>query len=613
MAYRHTTKLLVHALLAGALCAVLAGCGGGGGGTTAPGNGSGASGSGGVSTSTPGITWSGHEGKALSNGTDEYQLAIDVSGLTTGQSFTIAVNATGAETFSLTGTVTANGTYQAPGIFYDYTGHESNGSAVGIHIAMPVTTQPSDGAKCQVIAQLDQPDASTGIAPDTLAYTPPSGTYTVPVVCSTYPAAAPTYVDEKLVPFPGTTAKVIASPVFAPVFFSGSTDENDYEVFLQQVGVSKYWNALAEYGVGNGTTDTAIMASTTWPSTVTESQIEQTIVSNDAWGAPITSNTVLVLFLPQGTLYLTSSADETVPCLLPSTDTCSIRGQVTLNGTPIQFIAMQPDTQNNGNPQYRALAAHLINAVTNPGGGAGDVAGDEGYVEASKNPDWYVELYTNTSQNQLQVGNACTNLAPVESDLSLTGDNAVVNGFTDLSEPYSNTAATADTTYDYCNGRPPYGLVADWSTAADAQSVTATRFGHQVNDEALVIAPGKSATIEMAAWQTTTTLSSYGDQPYFPLKMNGNNDWYYLTGTRAPRECQNGKPYAICADAPSFSITPVSTVAPAIQPPAPSPYLLTNGDTYDLTVTASSTSEPGMWVMYIGGQPIAVTNASTWQ
>jgi len=38
-----------------------------------------------------------------------------------------------------------------------------------------------------------------------------------------------------------------------------------------------------------------------------------------------------------------------------------------------------------------------------------------------------------------------------------------------------------------------------------------------------------------------------------------------------------------------------------------------NGDTYDLTVTASATAEPGMWVMYIGGQPIAVTNSNTWQ
>jgi hypothetical protein len=537
---------------------------------------------------------------------------MDVSGLKTGQSFTIAVNATGAETFSLNGTVSANGTYQVPGTFYDYTGHESNGSAVGIKIAMPVTTQPSDGATCQVIAQIAQPDASTGTPSDTLAYAPSSGTYTVPVVCSTYPAAAPTYVNEQLGPFPGTTAKVIASPVFAPVFFSGSTNENDYEVFLQQVGTSKYWSALAEYGVGNGTADTAIMASTTLPATLTESQIEQTIVSNDAWGAPITSNTVLVLFLPQGTLYIPSNANTTVPCTLPSTDNCSIRGQVTINGTPVQFIAMQADTQNNGNPQYRALAAHLIDAVTNPGGGAGDVAGDEGYVEASKNPDWYVDRYTDTSQNQLEVGDACLGTAPAESDLSLTGDNAVVDGTTDLPEPYSNTAAAADTTYDYCAGRY-YGLTANWTTSTDAHSVTATRFGYPVSDEALVLAPGKSTTLEMTAWQTTPTLSSNGGQPYFSLLMNQDKDWYYLTGTDAPKECVNGKPYAICADAPSFSITPVSVVTPVLQPPSPSTGLVTNGDTYNLTVTASSTPEAGMWVMYIGGQPIAVTNADAWQ
>ena len=432
------------------------------------------------------------------------------------------------------------------------------------------------------------------------------------MLCSKYPAAAPV-ADEQLIPFPGTTAKVIPTPQIEPVFFSGSTNENDYETFLQQVVISQYWGALQEYGVGNGTTDTAITASTTWPTPeVTESQIEQTIVSNNAWGAPITSSTVLVLFLPQGTAFGPSAADQTTACLLPSTDNCSIRGQVTIGGTPIQFIAIPPDTQNNNVIQYRALLRRLVDAVTNPGGGAGDVAGDEGYVEASQNPDWYVGIDTSTPHNQLEVGNACLADAPVESDLSLTGDPNVVNGLTDLPLPYSNKAAAADTSYIYC-GRAPYGLVADWSTTTAAQSVTATRFGYPVSDEALVLAPGQSTTVKMTAWQASPTVATNGGEPYFPLHTNSTqDDWYYITGTNAPVFCQNGGPEQICADAPTFSVQPVSTVTPVYSGTPPQAESV-NGDTYDLTITASATAEPGMWVMYVGGQPIAVTNASTWQ
>lgn len=618
---RLMNRSIFHTLLAVVLSAILAGCGGGGTGTTAPGNGSGASGSGsGGGTSTPGISWTGNKGQVMSNGQSEYQLAIDVSGLNAGQSFVIAVNATGGETISLTGAVTANGTYQVPGVFYTDT--MGGTSPVGVYVSMPVATQPADGTQCQVIAQLEQVytnGTNSGPLTTALAEDPTSGgTLTLPVVCATYPAATPV-ANEQLAPFPGVTAQAIAAPQVEPVIFSGSTDTNDYETFLQQVVTSQYWSALQEYGVGSGTTGAPIAATTTWPSAVTESDIEQTIVSNNAWGAPITSSTVLVLFLPQGTVYETSSADQSVACLLPSTDNCSIRGQVTISGTPVQFIAMQADTQNNGNLQYTALLQHLINAVTNPGGGAGSVAGDEGYVEASADPDWYVGIETYTPQNQLEVGNACGMYAPVESDLTLTGDPATGN-LTNLYLPYSNKAAAADTTYNYC-GRTPYGTVADWSTTTAAQSVTATRFGHPVSDEALVLAPGQSTTLKMTAWQATPILSANaGGQPFFTLLTNYNQDWYYITGTNAPVHCENGGPEAICADSPTFSMATVSAVTPVFQGtdsngsnPATGQVTAVNGNTYNLTVTASATAEPGMWVMYIGGQPIAVTNANTWQ
>lgn len=604
--HRLMNRSLIRILSAVALSAALAGCGGGTGTGIPTSSGSGASGSGsgsGSSSGQTGITWTGTQGATLSNGNSEYQVALKVTGLNIGQSFVIAVNATGGETISLTGTVAANGTYQVPGVFYDTT--QGSTAPVAVNVSVPVTTQPADGTKCQVIAQMNN---------SALAEDPASGTLTLPVLCADWPAGTPV-ANEQLIPFPGATAQVIATPQVAPVFFSGSTNSNDYETFLQQVVISQYWSALKEYGVGNGTTDSPLTAATTWPSAVTESDIENTIVSNNAWGAPITSSTVLVLFLPQGTVYETSSADQTTACLLPSTDNCSIRGQVTISGTPVQFIAMQADTQNNGNLQYPALTQHLIDAVTNPGGGAGDVAGDEGLLEASKNPDWFVGINTYYPQNQLEVGNACLAYAPVESDLSLTGDPAMGN-LTNLNQIYSNTGAGASTTYDYC-GRTPYGAVADWSTTTAAQSVTATRYGHPVSDEALVLAPNQSTTVKMTAWQASTLSAG---QPYFSLLTNYNQDWYYITGTDAPVHCENGGPESICADTPTFTLTPVSTVTPVFQGtdpngsnPATGAITAVNGNTYNLTVTASSQAEPGMWVMYLGGQPIAVTNANTWQ
>ncbi len=603
-------KPLTHAILTTALASVLAACGGGGGSSTSsgspPGSGSG------NPPGQSGISWSGTPGGTLSNGQTQYSLALKVQGLADSQAFVIQVNATGGETVSQTATISANGTYTVPGTFYVDTMTSQQNT---ILVSMPVPTQPADGSKCQPIVQMD----NSG----NLVISPAAGsTVTIPVLCSKYPAATPA-ANVQLVPFPGRTATVIASPAIVPVVFSGSTNVADYQTFLQQIVTSQYWSLLKEYGVGTGTAATAITASTTWPSAVTESDIEQTIVSNSAWGAPITSSTVLVLFLPQGTTYEPSAADTTPPCTLPSTDNCSIRGQVTIGTTPVQFIAMQADTQNNGNIQYPALLRHLVDAVTNPGGGAGNIAGGQGYVEASTNPDWYVGLNTYQPQNALEIGNACSTSAPLESDLSLTGDPADqppqnTNGVSDLPLPYSNRAASSDATFGYCY-RTPYGAVADFTSSSAAQEVTATRFGYPVTDEALVLAPGASTTLKLTAWSSSTTMQD-GD-PFFDLQTNYNRDWYYVTGTNAPVHCENGGPEPICASAPSFTLTPASTVAPVFQggtdpngsDPANGPITAVNGDTYTLTVTASNQAEPGMWVMYIGGQPIAVTNATTWQ
>lgn len=548
--------------LIGILVAMLSACGGGSGGSSASGGGS---------------------GGALAG---QFTLTVNTTGLASGESYQIQDSAPTLNV-SQSLTVSQNGAASFSTPLY------TTDNLQAVKVTVTISQQPSDGAQCVIQPTSNGPYAGDG--------PPVTNNRDLNVNCGKYPAVKPVAYAQ-IGTFPGgSTAQVIASPQVLPVFFTNSTNVGTYQTFLDQLVVSNYWASLSEYGVGKGAVESAVNAATSWPSTVTDSQVRSLITTNNAWGASLTSNTVLVLFMPAGTTYVPSTANG------ESGSATGEHGQITVNGVTFQFVVIPADNQNGGAPeQFRSIGWYLVGAVTNPGGGGPNIASGKGYTEFGPNPDWYVAQNTYTDlpvEDAVEVGDACGFVnAPSESDITLPSGQ-------DLTMLWSNTAAASDTTDTYC-GRKPYGVVADWAGSSAAQEVTATRFGHTFTDQALVIPPGGSASLTLTAWSLSPTIASNSNLPYFNLNTNMNDEWFYVSGSAAPVPCMSGDGGA-CADMPSFTLTPVQSVNDQTSGNCCSE--TANGDTFKLTVNMPSTSTPGLWVMYIGDQPIAVTNASTWQ
>lgn len=535
---------------------------------------------------------SGTSGTALAG---QFTLTVNTTGLASGESYEIQDS---AQTLNVSQsmTVSQNGADTFSTLLY------TTDNLQAVKVTVTISQQPSDGAQCVIQPTSNGPYAGDG--------PPVTNNSDLNVNCGKYPAVKPVAYAQ-IGTFPGaSSAQVIASPKVVPVFFTGSTNVSTYETFLDQLVVSNYWAALSEYGVGKGTVESAINAATTWPATVDDAQVQNLITTNAAWGAPVDSSTVLVIFLPAGTSYMPNSGNgESSSCIstgtAPMNAECAEHDQVTVNGVPVQYVVVPPDSENGGAPgQFAVVAQYLVGAVTNPGGGGPNIGSGAGYTEFSPNPDWYIGR---DDEEAVEIGHACPAFAPPESDITLP------SGFPGLYMLWSNTAAASDTTYTYC-GRKPYGVVADWANASAAQEVTATRFGHTFTDEALVIPPGGSASITLTAWMLSSS-SGGNSEPYFDFEGNVNSEWLYLHGTAAPEDCLPGDATGDCVDAPSFMITPVVSAndqsTSSCNQGCDFPETA-NGDTFKLTVTMPATGTPGIWVAYFGDQPIAVTNANTW-
>ena len=458
-----------------------------------------------------------------------------------------------------------------------------NGATNAINVT--VSAQPSNGESCLVEVP------ATGITLNS----------TVPVLCSTpvKPGAYP-----NIGAFPGATATVVAHPKIVPIFLSGATNENTDLVFEQQLVVSQYWGALSEYGVHNGVVESALYPtapSTLASGTVYGGEIKSAIEASNAWGAPVDSSTILVVVLPNGTTYLPDTAQGE-----PASAEAD-HGQVNINGTNVQFVAIPGAT----NHEY-VIAEYLIDAVTNPGGSGDDKAGSLGYVEMSPNPETYAQsLYFDPQssgvahpiQEFVELGDACYGIAPAESDLTLSSGES-------LFAIWSNTAAAqaySSGNYGYC--QPAFGELVDYSGSNASGTITATRFGHTFSDQALIVTPGNTATVNVTAW------GQYHGANNTPgtWTLTVNPEVFYTSGTAAPVDCSAGTPDyeflvpAACSNAPVISVSPNGSASVA------------NGDTFKVTVTMPSTAEPGLWSILLSGtdggteQPILVTNASTWQ
>ena len=544
-------------ILAGILALTLSGCGGGtsGGSSSSGSTGSSGSGSGGTSTTN---------------------LAIKVSGLT-GSSVTVQAQSNNTATVTATG----DGTF-----YFSQNINDSGVSGATNAINVTVSAQPSNGESCLVEAP------ATGITLNS----------TVPVLCSipVKPVAYP-----NIGAFSGTTATVVANPKIVPIFLSGATNENTDLVFEQQLVVSQYWGALSEYGVHNGVVESALYP--TAPSAlasggVYDAEIKSAIEASNAWGAPVDSSTILVVVLPNGTAYLPDTTQG---------EPASARadhGQVSINGTNVQFVAIP----GAANYEY-VIAEYLVDAVTNPGGSGTDKAGSLGYVEMSPNPETYAQSFYHDPQSSadahpiqefVELGDACYGLAPAESDLTLSSGES-------LYAIWSNTAAAqaySSGNYGYC--QPAFGELVDYSGSQTSGTITATRFGHTFSDQALIVAPGSTAAVNVTAWGQYQGVNNTPGA----WTLTVNPEIFYTSGASAPIDCSPGTPDyqgslvpSACASAPVISVSPNGSTS------------VTNGDTFKVTITMPSTAEPGLWSILLSGtdggteQPILVTNASTWQ
>ncbi len=542
------------AIVLAVIASVLGGCGGSSG-----------------SSASGGTTGGSGSGSSTTN------LSVKVSGLNSGETVTLQAKSDNSSSL----TADANGTFYFP---QNINNAGTNGATNGISVT--VSTEPI-GEQCLVEAP------STGITLDS----------TVPVVCST-PVTISKYAT--LEAFPGSSAQVIANPKVLPVFFTGAANENTDLVFLQQLVVSQYWGALSEYGVNNGTVESALYE--TPPSGLSsgkldDAQIKSALqVSASTWGATFDTSTIIVAFLPSGTSYMPDVSQG------EPENAAADHGQITVNGTAVQFVAI-----TGGSDYEWVIAEFLIDAATNPGGGGTDMSASRGYVEMSPDPERYgltAYLDGHSSaighpyQEYVELGSSCFAVAPAESDLTLANGQY-------LEQIWSNKAAAqanASGNQGYC--QPSYGELVNYSSSSDASTVTASRFGRTFKDNALVVPAGSSTTVTVTAWG----VASDGNGGQAPWSLTVNPEVFYVSGTAAPSDCSSGTPdyrsYAVasaCSNAPSVSVNPngSSTVS--------------NGDMFKVTITMPSTAEPGLWSILLSGndggteQPILVTNATTWQ
>ncbi len=579
----HTKRTL--AILLAALAAVsLAACGGGGGGggTTAssPGGGSTPPSAQLASCTDPNYDTTTYQGIAP---------CVTVTGLASGQSVTVS---DGPATL----TETANGTYTFPGI--------SNGSEAGAAVNPTVTfavTATTGGATCSISGG----GATAGQAPSATAYAPS-------VLCAKYPAVSPAMPKVTTMPGVSGTAQVIASPTIVPVYISTGSlatgNESNDATYLSQLVNSQEWALLSQYGVGTATVDAAVTVNPgAWSQYhgVTPSDLSTIARDVESQSVTLTSSTVLVVYLP-----------PTVGVNPAGTYGTGYTGTVAVSSTNVPFALI---TDNSTNGQYIAADSvywmaevELVNGVTGANG--------QGYAWMSSNPDLWLgtsvtlqDTAFNADATTDGIGTLCMSVdgaGPLQAADISTGDIFPIWSQTDANAGRNPCQPNADF-YDNTQPNPTVtlsnsstsfvGVVAQGTTA-----VTGTLGGISRTDQAIVVAPGKSVTVQAQVF-TTAAVQDMAASVNVASYISGVD-----TGGCSFQSAGGVQPWA-CSGAPLISIGTVKNLT------RPSAAGVNNGDTIEFTVTASSTPFKGMYVIVVmlGNEqvttPIAVTNGTTWQ
>ncbi len=566
-----TIKSRTLSILLAALAAVsLAACGGGGGGSSTT-----------VNTSGGGAT---PPNAQLASCTDPVQNdttsdagvapCVTVTGLASGQSVTVSDG-------HATLTETTDGTYTFPGV--------ADQVSAGVN-ELPTITFSITSGSCSLVG---------GTATES--------PYSVTALCAKYPAVSPDVPKVTTMPGVSRTAQVIASPTIVPVYISTGSlatgNEANDATFLSQLVNSQEWGLLAQYGVGAAMVDAAVTVNPgSWSQYhgVTPSDLSTIAQDVESQGVTLTSSTVLVIYLP-----------PTVGVDPAGTYGTGYAGTVVSGSTNVPFALVTDDSTNGqysaDDSVYWMAEAELVNDVTGANGG--------GYAWMSANPDLWlgISAYGPIGTDTIGVGTLCMTAGPVldggvvtATDIS-TGDiipiwsQSDANAGRDPCQPqdvqfYNSDGTQSSTQVELSDPTAPFeGVV----VTQGLTTVTGTLDGTTRTDQAIVVAPGQSVTVQAAVFSTQPVpdrQATVGVVSYVGQSDGG----------------------ALSSNASTFP-SPLVSVSAVKNLTRPSATGVNNGDTIEFTVTAAGTPFKGMYVLEVSTNsgpipmPIGVVEGTTWQ
>ena len=580
------THTRILSILFAALATVsLAACGGGGG-------------SGGASSplSPTGDAPAGANLAACTDGnydTNNYQgitPCLTVTGLASGQSVSVS---DGTDTL----TESSNGTFNFPGL----ANASENGAPVDPTVAFSITAT-TGGATCSL---------SGGGAG---ANNPSATGYESSALCAEHPAVQPNLPKVTTLPGVSGTAQVIASPTIVPVYISTGSmatgNESNDAAFLSELVSSQEWGLLAQYGVGAATVDAAVTVNPgSWSQYygITSSDVTAIAQDVESQGVALTSNSVLVVYLPPTISLDTAGTGQT-----------GYTGSVAVGGTNVPFALV---TDNSTNGQYIAAdsvywmaESGIVNDVTNADG--------NGYAWMSTNPDLWlgtsvqgqsgVEGEFNQGATTVGIGTLCLANGGLLTATDISTGNIVpiwsqsdANAGRDPCQPqdvvsYNSDGTQSGTQVELSNPTAPFtGIV----VTQGLSTVTGTLGGLSRTDQAIVVAPGTSVTVQAEVFSTQPIQDMGAYQPGVVSYISGVD-----TGGCSLQSAGGVQPWA-CSNAPLVSVSAVKNLT------RPNATGVNNGDTIEFTITASSTPFRGMYIVELNNwpMPIGVTNGATWQ
>ena len=595
---------IVCAVMITVACLSLAACGGGSSGTSA-------STSSTPTTSVKTETCDQASSPTPGDGTAATPCAT-ITGLPAGDTISITANwqypdpAGSGTNGSDTLTESANGTYNFAAVAAD-----TGVAGVSPGMFPPISFSVSGSAQCTNVT--------------------PSSSYHAQIECGTYPAVAPQVPTVQAMPGVSTPT-VIGTPDIVPVVFNSSgaswttgNQSNDV-AFLQQFTASHVWGLLNQYNVGAAAVQSPVsvtnLTSTQTGSLLTQSGMQAYVKANaSTWDPGITNSTVFMIYLPPNQYYSRPVGD-------------GYTGQVTVNSSTVTYAVVPDSGTVNGSyisssTVYQSAESGLVDAVTDP-------TGADGYAWMSQNPDVWLGLSAAGGlvggADTVGIGTLCAEAGPlsyadiqVAQILPLWSNSDAASGRNPC-QPQMSLQNFDEGSVTLSDPSSVFAGVVQ-KTPAPAQA-TATIGGVSRTDQVVTISPGQSVNMTFTFFTTQVVSGTNASTPGIKVSAAVVG---YVDSTDGAQQIANG-------DLNSNSTTPALLTVSAVKNLTRSGadgYAL-NGDTLQVTATASNTAFTGMYVlainipcMYAQGPdgpnetcssptdytslPVAITEGSTWK